>query len=115
MSESVPPETIKPLEAKSGLPSVAPDRVEQDQPDEMDNIVPTRGYQMLPVVGLGGSAGSIPALQRFFAATPRDTGMAFVVVIHLSSEHGSVMDEILSRSTSMRVVQPVDAEKLEAN
>lgn len=31
---------------------------------------------MLPIVGLGGSAGSIPALQQFFQAIPADTGMA---------------------------------------
>ena len=55
-------------DASSGLPSITPDVVEQDHGDEIDNIVPTRGYQMLPVVALGGSAGSIPALQRFFAA-----------------------------------------------
>ena len=58
---------------ETGLPPIAPDIIEQDHGDEFDNIVPTRGYQMLPVVGLGGSAGSIPALQRFFAAMPADT------------------------------------------
>src|SRR5215213_4198257 len=115
MSESVPPETIKPLEEKSGLPGISPDKVEQDQPDELDNVVPTRGYQMLPVVGLGGSAGSIPALQQFFQGMPSKTGMAFVVILHLSAQHESTLADLLGRYTSMRVVQAEDAQKIEAD
>src|SRR4051812_11667347 len=100
---------------KSSLPLIAPDVVEQDHADEMDNIVPTKGYQMLPLVALGGSAGSIPALQRFFTAMPVESGMAFVVILHLAAEHHSIVDEILGRSTSMRVVQAEDGQTVEAN
>jgi ribosomal protein S11 len=46
-----------------GLPAVAPDFVEQAMGSEIDNIVPTYGYRMPPMVGLGGSAGAIRALQ----------------------------------------------------
>jgi two-component system CheB/CheR fusion protein len=70
---------------------------------------------MLPVVGLGGSAGSIPALQHFFFAMPADSGMAFVVILHLSPEHVSILDNILGSSTSMSVVQAQDGLKIEAN
>ena len=45
--------------------------------------------QMQTVVGLGGSAGSIRALQVFFSRMPVDSGLAFVVVLHLSPEHES--------------------------
>ena len=80
----------------------SPDHAEEDVADELDNVVPTRGYQMLPVVGLGGSAGSIAALQAFFQWLPVDTGMAFVVVLHLSPDHDSAMmtssAEIMPRS-----------------
>jgi two-component system, chemotaxis family, CheB/CheR fusion protein len=37
------------------------------------------------MIGLGGSAGSIPALKTFVG--PADSGMVFVVIIHLSPEH----------------------------
>jgi hypothetical protein len=57
--------------APDGLPTVTADFFEQDLADEIDNSVPTRGYQMMPKVGLGGSAGSIMALQEFFKAMPR--------------------------------------------
>ncbi len=36
--------------------------------------------KMPAVVGLGGSAGSIGALQKFFSRMPADSGLAFVVV-----------------------------------
>src|SRR2546423_14405278 len=62
-------------------PPVTPDVVEQDAAEEIDNIVPTREYDMLPMVGLGESAGSTPALQGFFKAMPEESGIAFVLVV----------------------------------
>ncbi len=61
----------------------------------------------LRVVGLGGSAGAVRALQAFFEALPADSGMAFIVVLHLSPEHQSYLPDILSRATEMPVVQVV--------
>jgi chemotaxis methyl-accepting protein methylase len=95
--------------------ALPPDHAEEDLADEIDNIVPSRGYQMLPVVGLGGSAGSIPALRAFFQSLPPDSGMAFVVVLHLSPEHESVLAELLQRTTTMKVMQVQGTEQLEPN
>lgn len=55
------------------------------------------------VVGIGASAGGLDALERFFDHLPPDTGMAFVVVQHLSPAFKSVMDELLRRHTRMPV------------
>jgi two-component system, chemotaxis family, CheB/CheR fusion protein len=92
-----------------------PDHAEEELADEIDNVVPTRGYQMLPVVGLGGSAGSIPALRLFFQGLPVDSGMAFVVVLHLSPEHESVLAELLQRVTTMKVLQVKNTERVQPN
>lgn len=94
---------------------VALDPDEAEQREEIDNIIPTRGYHMLPLVGLGGSAGSIAALRSFFGAMPADSGLAFVVIIHLSSEHESSLAELLGRTTTMKVMQARDGIKVEAN
>lgn len=83
----------------------APDAVEEVLADAIDDMVPTYGYGMIPVVGLGGSAGSIEALQAFFSRMPADSGLAFVVILHLSSEHESTLAELLQRCTQMPVVQ----------
>src|SRR4051812_2710109 len=55
------------------------------------------------VVGIGASAGGLEALEAFFEQVPPDTGMAFVVVQHLSPDFKSLMDEILSRRTRLPV------------
>jgi len=99
----------------SGLPALAPDFVEQDFADEIDNVIPTRGYQMLPVVALGGSAGCLQPLQTFFGAMQPDSGLAFVVIMHLSPEHESSLPEILQHSTKMPVAAAQNGDKLEKN
>jgi two-component system, chemotaxis family, CheB/CheR fusion protein len=95
-----------------GLPPISPDFGEELG---LDDVVPTRGYDRLPMVGLGGSAGSIKALSAFFKATPPDTGMVFVVILHLSPTHVSTLAELLGRATTMKVEQAEDNEKVEPN
>ncbi|MDB5751409.1 MAG: signal transduction histidine kinase with CheB and CheR [Ramlibacter sp.] len=90
-----------------------PDGVEQDLADVIDNIVPSHGYRKIPVVGLGGSAGSIEALQSFFATMPPRSGLAFVVVIHLASDHDSILTDVIQRSTRMRVIKVAGSLKVE--
>ena len=68
-----------------------------------------------PVVGVGASAGGIPALLKFFDALPSDPGMAFVVILHLSPNHESNADSILSRSTRMPVLQVSKTTLIEHN
>lgn len=89
------------------------DPVEQAAAERMDDSVPTQGYQTPPLVGLGGSAGAIPALQEFFKAMPADSGMAFVVVMHLAPEHESTLPELLQRCTAMPVFQAVEMQPVE--
>ena len=55
----------------------------------------TRGTSPQYVVGIGASAGGLEPLERFFDNLPRDTGMAFVIVQHLSPDFKSLMDELL--------------------
>jgi len=71
------------------MSDLQPDHAEERFAGTSDDAIPSRGFQLLPLVGLGGSAGSIPALQAFFRSMPADSGMAFVVVIHLSTAHES--------------------------
>ncbi|MGV3483175.1 MAG: chemotaxis protein CheB, partial [Planctomycetaceae bacterium] len=55
------------------------------------------------VVGVGASAGGLEALEAFFRAMPSDSGMAFVVIQHLSPDFKSHMEELLTRQTSIPV------------
>ena len=67
------------------------------------------------VVGIGASAGGLEALERFFDNVPADSGMAFVVVQHLSPDFKSLMDEILARRTRIPIRLVEDAMVVESN
>lgn len=67
------------------------------------------------VVGLGGSAGSIVSFREFFRNVPADSGMAYVVILHLSPEHESHLAEVLQKSTSIPVTQVQDSVKVMPN
>ncbi len=57
------------------------------------------------VVGLGASAGGIHALREFFVNVPERSGMAYVVILHLSPDHDSQLASVLQQSTPMPVAQ----------
>ena len=67
------------------------------------------------VVGLGASAGGIAALQEFFSEMSPESGLAFVVVMHLSPEHESNLAAVLQQKTTMPVTQVGDAVKVKPN
>jgi two-component system CheB/CheR fusion protein len=67
------------------------------------------------VVGVGASAGGLDSLERLFSHLPPDTGMAFVVLQHLSPDFKSLMDELLSRRTRMAIRQAEHDQEVEPN
>ncbi len=66
-------------------------------------------------VGIGASAGGLEALESFFVNLPPDTGMAFVVIQHLSPDYKSMMVELLSKRTMMPVRRAEEGMLVEAN
>lgn len=69
----------------------------------------------LPIVAIGASAGGLEALQQLFRALPAESGAGFVVIQHLARERASMLAEILSRATTMPVVEVQDEPLVEAN
>lgn len=88
--------------------------VSADKLKHPEEIMP-RKLDTLPVVGLGGSAGAIQALQEFFKAMPVESGMAFVVILHLSPDYESELSTLLQRSTQMPVIQVTKTAKVLPN
>jgi len=68
-----------------------------------------------PIVGIGASAGGLEAFTQMLGAMPVDTGMAFVLVQHLAPKHASLLSEILSRATSMPVMEVHDEPQVKPN
>src|SRR5437588_10091940 len=67
------------------------------------------------VVGLGASAGGIAVLQQFFSDMDPESGLAFVVVMHLSPEHESNLANVIKQKTSMPVMQVMGPVKVKPN
>ncbi|QDT84536.1 chemotaxis protein CheB [Gimesia chilikensis] len=68
-----------------------------------------------PIVGVGASAGGLESLEELFAKVPVDSGIAFVVVQHLSPDFKSVMDELLARRTDIPIQQSEDGLPISPN
>jgi two-component system CheB/CheR fusion protein len=67
------------------------------------------------IVGIGASAGGLEAIEAFFKAMPPQSGVAFVVIQHLSPDHKSLMAELLSKRTRMPVHRAEDGMQVEPN
>ena len=109
MSEDISSEQSRPPSGGDSARGVSP--VQKDDPGR----VPDKGDQVMPMVGIGGSAGSIQPILTFFQAMPADSGMAFVVILHLSPEHESILPELIQRVTPMPAVAVLDTTKVKPN
>ncbi|MFN2353493.1 MAG: chemotaxis protein CheB [Desulfopila sp.] len=64
-----------------------------------DGLPPSPGHY----VGIGASAGGLEAIEMFFKEMPEKSNLAFIVVQHLSPDYKSLMVELLSKKTRMKV------------
>jgi two-component system CheB/CheR fusion protein len=67
------------------------------------------------IVGIGASAGGLETLEAFFHKMPLDSGIAFVIIQHMSPKHKSIMAALLAKHTQMTVREIEDATPLEPN
>ncbi len=67
------------------------------------------------VVGIGASAGGLAALKQLFAHVPEDSGIAYVIVVHLSRDHESHLDELLQPHLRIPIHQVTQSIRLERN
>ncbi|HSF88833.1 MAG TPA: chemotaxis protein CheB, partial [Saprospiraceae bacterium] len=65
-----------------------------------------------PIVAIGASAGGLEAMMELLKYLPSNTGMAFIYVQHLSPDHKSLLTEILSKKTKMKVQEIDDMDKI---
>ena len=67
------------------------------------------------VVGIGASAGGLEAIETFFSNVPADSGLAYIIVQHLSPDYISLMPEILIKRTSLPLHTAEDGMRVEPN
>lgn len=68
-----------------------------------------------PIVGIGASAGGIKAFTAFLEHLNPNLGMAYVLIMHLSPNHKSVLAEIMQSKTKMRVQTVKDGMEVMVN
>jgi two-component system CheB/CheR fusion protein len=67
------------------------------------------------LVAIGASAGGLEAISDLLVDLPSDTGMAFIYVQHLSPDHKSMLTTLLSKVTTMHVLEVEDKVLIESN
>ena len=67
------------------------------------------------IVGIGASAGGLEALSQLFPNLPKNLGLSYVVVQHLSPTYRSMMAQLLGRETTMPVRDIEDGARPEPN
>lgn len=67
------------------------------------------------IVGVGASAGGLEALERLVGEAPTSSGVAYVIVQHLSPDFRSMMDDLLRRCTALPIVVAEDGMVVEPN
>jgi two-component system, chemotaxis family, CheB/CheR fusion protein len=83
--------------------------------DPPGNSPPEARPTPLTVIGIGASAGGLKALQQFVEAVPTDSGMAYVVILHLDPARESRMAELLQDRAVIPVSQVIGPTRVEAD
>lgn len=101
------------MSASSPIPN-EPSESRPAHPDSEPNQ-PAQTDALFPVVGIAASAGGLEAFTELIRHLPTDTGMAFVLIQHLSPDRESLLPEILGRVTAMPVRQVKEQMRVEPN
>src|SRR3954469_9759985 len=70
---------------------------------------------VVPIVGIGASAGGLSALESLLPAIKPGIGLAFVIVQHLDPDHESALTMLLERLATIPVTLISDATRVEAD
>jgi len=81
------------------------------QPDTTQSANPS----LIPVIGIGASAGGLDPIEQLFDSMPVDSGNAFVIVQHLSPDFKSLMDQLLVKHSSMDILKITDGTEIKPN
>ncbi len=85
-------------------------KVPSEKPTVINN---TDGWDKFTVVAIGASAGGLEAITQLLQNLSPTTGMAYIYVQHLSPDHKSILSELLSKTTKMKVQDVENMDKME--
>lgn len=76
---------------------------------------PVAEDELVRVVAIGASAGGLEPIEDFFDDMPIVSGLAFVIIQHLSPDFRSMMDQLLARHSTMKIHHAEDGMMVKSN
>lgn len=70
-------------------------------------------HKSSPIICIGGSAGAFKAIEQFFKRMPSDSGMSFVIIMHLDKSHSGSIADLIQTFTPMPVKEAADGQQVE--
>jgi two-component system, chemotaxis family, CheB/CheR fusion protein len=105
--------------ARSPRPSAPPPAPVVSAPEPIVDHDTSLNRSKLPegimIVGVGASAGGLEAFTELLQHAPDDAGLTFVFIQHLSPNHVSGLQALLSPHTSMPVIEVLDGVHVQPN
>jgi two-component system CheB/CheR fusion protein len=74
-----------------------------------------KNVESFPIVGIGASAGGLDAFRKMLREIPEDSGMAYVIVQHLSPDYDSNLTEILQQVSKVPITEIIHDVDLRPN
>ena len=106
----------RPASGKSSGPRPAdPTTPNRERGNQADAPAAPLRSKATRIVAIGASAGGLEPLQQFFDSMPSDSGLAFVIIQHLSPDFRSMMDELMARHSAMTICRAKDGMQLMPN
>lgn len=104
----------KPAQKKISAKEIPKSKKATDS-NENSGSVPYEMIKTFPIVAIGSSAGGLEAMEEFFKNMLPKSGIAVVIITHLSPNHTSILPELLQKHTSMKVCQTKNNTLIEQN
>ncbi len=89
-------------------------QVEQVEQVELVEQAAITGGRIVPVVGVGASAGGLEAIERFLRRIPPDCGAAFVVIQHIDPNTRGMLAELLQPASLLPISEAADGDRFAA-
>lgn len=67
------------------------------------------------MVAIGGSAGSLDIILKIVSLLPTDSGASFVIIVHRKNGADSILPNLLSTRTTMKIKEVEDKEPIQPN
>src|SRR5437870_3661553 len=84
----------------------------------MKSVPPKKSDRTLmsfPIVAIGASAGGAQSFQEMLYHLPANTGMAYVYVQHMDSDHDGNLVELFQRSSKVQILEGKESTRLAPN